>query len=80
MKLSTRALEIIGDTDSREAKATRTKIALALNCTERWVLKCIQENKDNGPLTKIAAFEVIRQDTKLSDSQLLEADAAINAA
>jgi hypothetical protein len=76
MKLSTTAIARIGDTETREAKAIRTKIALALNCTERWVLKCIQENKDNGPLTKMAAIEVIRQDTDLSDSEILVAEAA----
>ena len=72
MKLTGSIVEIIGATDNRRAKAIRTKLALALNFTERWVLKCIQENKDNGPLTTMKAMQVLREESEMSDSEILE--------
>jgi hypothetical protein len=69
MKLTEQAVQILSEKD---AKATRTRIALALDFTERWVLKCVQDNKVNGPLTTIAALKIIKKDTGLKDSEILE--------
>lgn len=69
MKLTSKAQELIGNKDE---KALRTRLALALNFTERWILKCIQENKPNGPLTTVAALKVIKKETGLKESELLE--------
>lgn len=50
----------------------RVKIADALGFTEVWIDKLIGTNKDNGPLTTIKSILVIREETGLSDSQILE--------
>lgn len=50
----------------------RVKIADALGFTEVWIDKLIAANKDNGPLTTIKSILVIREETGLSDSELLE--------
>lgn len=71
MKLSEEVLEIIGKSRDQRAKAIRTMLALDLNFTERWVLKCIEENKDNGPLTTVKAVERLKKETGLKQSQIL---------
>lgn len=48
----------------------RMRIAVALGITDQAVMKLIKRNSDN--LTKIAAIEVIREETGLSDSEILE--------
>lgn len=68
MKLTQKTIEIIG---GKDAKAARTRLALALNFTERWILKCIQENKQDGPLTKATALKVLRKETGLNQSEIL---------
>lgn len=72
MKLTENVIALIGDTKVREAKAIRTKLALALNFTERWVFKCIHDNKDNGPLTTVKSVRIIQEETGLDQSQILE--------
>jgi len=72
MKLTEKAVKIIGEPKTREAKAIRTKLALELNFTERWILKCIADNKDNGPLTTVKAIQIIKKETGLSQSEILE--------
>ena len=69
MKLTDNAQQIL---ISKEQKALRTVLALKLDFTERWILKCAHENKENGPLTTMAAMRVIRQETGLRDEQILE--------
>jgi hypothetical protein len=66
MKLTKRAIQRIDN------KRTKTLLALALNSTERWVTICISKNKPNGPLTTAAALEVIRKETGMVDSQILD--------
>jgi phage repressor protein C with HTH and peptisase S24 domain len=66
MKITEQALEAINN------KTTRNKLALALNFTERWIIKCISENKSNGPLTTAAALQVIREETDFTNDQILE--------
>jgi hypothetical protein len=76
MKLSKTVLQrIAGSVKTREAKAVRTTLALALNFTERWVLKCLQENKDNGPLTLTKSVQILEKCTGLSSDEILTQDA-----
>lgn len=56
---------------------TRTRLALALECTDQTVIRYIRDNDDN--LTKAAALAVIREETGLEDSQLLEETAGSTA-
>jgi len=72
MKLKETVQAIIGNQNDYKAKVIRTRIALALNFTEFWVGRCIKANKDNGPLTTMAAIEIIREETGLEDSEILE--------
>lgn len=68
MRLTKKALAKIDD------KTIRLKLAIALKCTEQWVIKLIDANKHNGPLTTASALIVIRTETKLTDDQILEAE------
>lgn len=45
----------------------------ALGFSEQWVRKLAAQNKINGPLTTYRALEVIRRETGLEDSKILEA-------
>lgn len=47
-------------------------IAHALKCSEQWINRVIKANRNNGPLTTAAALAVIREETGLKDSQILE--------
>lgn len=49
---------------------TRMKLGLALDCSERTIARYIDEGSDN--LTKAAALKVIREETGLTDEQILE--------
>lgn len=68
MKLSKKAIKAI---DKAE---TRLKLALGLSFSETWIRSLIADNRNNGPLTTFKALEVIRQETKLEDSEILEAE------
>ena len=48
------------------------RLAIVLGFSERWILRVIGKNKKNGPLTTIAALQIIREETGLSDSEILE--------
>lgn len=50
--------------------STRLKIATALGVSEQTVIRYISENHEN--LTKAAALKVIRDETKLTDNQILK--------
>ena len=50
--------------------STRLKIAVALKVSEQTVIRYISENHEN--LTKAAALKVIREETALTDSEILE--------
>lgn len=52
--------------------ATQLKLALALGYSGRWIVNVIAANKPNGPLTTYKALQVIRQETGLTDQQILE--------
>lgn len=49
----------------------RLQIAIALNFSEQWINKVVAANKENGPLTTLKAIEIIRQETGLTDSDIL---------
>lgn len=68
MKLSKRALKAIND------KTIRLKLAMELKVTEQWIITLLGNNKENGPLTTAGAMRVIRQETRLSDDQILVAE------
>lgn len=51
---------------------TRLSLALAMGFTEQWIIKLIDANKENGPLTTAKALQVIKKETGLTDSEILE--------
>ena len=73
MKLTKKAIRRIKDS------GISLKLALALNFSEQWVLKLIEANKPNGPLTTIGVLRVIREETGLPDSELLEEEEPVKA-
>lgn len=66
MKLSKKALKGI------RAQPQRLKLALAMGFSQQWIDKVIAANKSNGPLTTASALKVIREETGLSDNEILE--------
>lgn len=66
MKLSNIALERISD------RKVLLQLALALDFTEQWMRRVIENNKDNGPLTTAKALQTIREETGLTDAEILE--------
>lgn len=53
---------------------TRLKLGLALKVTEQAVNRYILENKENGPLTKTAALNVIKKETDLTELEIFESE------
>jgi hypothetical protein len=53
-------------------QAMRLKIAQELPCSETWVRELIKSNKNNGPLTTAAVINLIKKETGLGDSEILE--------
>lgn len=66
MKLTEKAIAAL---QSREVVL---KLALALGFTEVWIDRLIRKNKENGALTTAKALQVIREETGLSDQEILE--------
>lgn len=66
MRLSQKAIEAINN------RATILRLALVLNFTELWVNKLIAANKDDAALTNASALKVIREETGLTDSEILQ--------
>lgn len=60
--------------ESIKSLTTRTKnrLALELDCSVQTIDRWIRENEGNGDLTKAAALKVIREETGLSDQEILE--------
>lgn len=69
MRLTKNALNQINNS------RTRMRIALALGCSDMTVRRYIDSNDDN--LTKAASLAVIKEDTHLNDSEILEEDEAL---
>jgi hypothetical protein len=66
MKLTAKAIKKIGE------NRTAAMIALALDLSEDWIKRLAKKNKENGDLTKAKALQVIREETGLTDSEILE--------
>lgn len=66
MRLSALALQKINNTP------TRLRLALKIGCTERWISIMIKENPNDSDFTKAGIVQVIREETGLDDSQILE--------
>lgn len=66
MKLTEKALTKISE------PKVRLSLAIGMGFTERWIQKLIDKNAQNGPLTTMAALKVIRKETGLKDSEILE--------
>ena len=66
MKLSQKALKAINN------PVTRRRLMDVLGCTEFTIARYIQKNNDN--LTKAAAMQVIKEETGLTDKEILEED------
>lgn len=64
MRLTKKALKAI------DKQKIRLLIALSLDCSEMSVRRYIESNDDN--LTKAASLKVIREETGLTDSEILE--------
>lgn len=73
MKLSNAALTAISK------RKTILSLALELNLSEQWMRRVIEKNKPNGPLTTIGALKVIKNETNLTDAEILEPEPAIAA-
>jgi hypothetical protein len=65
MKLTNTALAHLSD------RMLAMKIAVALHFSEQWIVKVIAKNKENGPLTTATALQILKNETGLSDDQLL---------
>ncbi|HEX9504038.1 MAG TPA: hypothetical protein VF974_07045 [Patescibacteria group bacterium] len=66
MKLTNIAIQAI----LKHSPGIKSKLALALSCSEGSINRYIRENDDN--LTKAAALEVIRKETGLREEDILE--------
>jgi len=63
-----------------EDRKTLLAVVLALGFTEQWTRRLLEKNKSNGPLTTAKALEVIRQETGLTDEEILEREEATTGA
>jgi hypothetical protein len=66
MKLTKKALTAINTLE------IRLLLASALSVREYWIAKLIEANSENGKLTTIAAFLVIREKTGLKESEIID--------
>lgn len=55
----------------------RLRLALELGFSEVWIDRLIVVNKNNGPLTTAKAIQVYKQETGLSDSDILEEEKSV---
>lgn len=51
---------------------TRNRIALEMDCSVPTVDRWIKENEDNGDLTKAKPLQILREETGLTDAEILE--------
>lgn len=70
MRISDKALNAI-----KESTRLKNLLALAMDCSVYTIDRWIKEGGDN--LTKATALKIIREETGLSDSDLLEEQIAI---
>lgn len=67
MILTDKVIEIL-----KSDKRIRTMLALELNVTETWVNVSLNRNVNNGILTTVAAISLIKKETGLKQSEILE--------
>jgi hypothetical protein len=65
MQLTDKALQAIRD----HSPGIKSRLALALNCSEASINRYLRDNSDN--LTKAAALKVIKEETRLSEKEIL---------
>lgn len=75
MKLTKNAISAI-----KSNKRVRARLQLELDKSEFTIARYLINNEDNGLLTTVAALSIIRQETGLTDSQILETKKERNAA
>lgn len=56
----------------KSSRALRMDVAIALDFSELWIDKVVEANKENGPLTLAKSLQVLRDELKLDNSQILE--------
>lgn len=66
MRLSKKAIEKI------DTMAFRPLLQREFECSEMSVRRWLTDNKHNGPLTTAGALKVIRENTGLTDADILE--------
>lgn len=66
MKLSNAAISALSN------RKIMLALALGLDFSEQWMRVIIKDNKDNGPLTTAKALQVIKEETGLTDEEILE--------
>lgn len=62
--------QVLKKMGNRANKRLRTRIAMVLGVTDGSVRRWIDENSDN--LTKAASLDIIRDELKLTDEQILD--------
>lgn len=50
----------------------RRELTNTLRCTDQTIIRYINKNEDNGPLTTVGALNTIKEQTGLTDSEILE--------
>lgn len=71
MKLSYKAIQAI-------TTKTRTRLALDMNCSVYTVDRWINDNEENGDLTKSKCIQIISEETGLQNSEILEEEVVSN--
>jgi hypothetical protein len=71
MKLSLKAINAFKGNNK-----LRNRLALELGCSVYTVDRWLKDNHDNGDLTKAKSLQVIREETNLVDSEILEENIA----
>lgn len=51
---------------------TRLSLAMAMGFTEQWIIRLIDTNRVNGPLTTARALQIIKEQTGLTENEILE--------
>lgn len=67
MILKSTAIQLILDNP-----AVSLALASKLKFTQTWIRELARVNRENSPLTTMAAVQVIREETGLLDSEILE--------
>lgn len=68
MKLTHKAIH-----EFKRNSRLKSRLALELDCSIYTLARWIKENQPNNDLTKAIALDVIREETGLLDSEILEA-------